>query len=92
MQLQFAPTQPPHRDYFLTQGSGLVLDARSRMLYDQQHVFINGDAYLAAGRDALHMRTLADQRRLDGKSVRQLSNGAWGLLQLWIEVGWLHAH
>ncbi len=36
------------------------LNQRTRMLYDAQHIFINGESYLAAGRDAELMRKLAD--------------------------------
>ena len=44
---------------------GVVLDARTRMLHDRRHVFINGEAWRAGGRDAVLMRRLADRRRLD---------------------------
>src|SRR6186713_838498 len=36
------------------------LDRRTRMMYDDRHVFINGDSFRAAGRDARLMRLLAD--------------------------------
>lgn len=81
----FEPGQPPRR------GRALVLDARTRMLHDRRHVFINGEAWRAAGRDAALMRTLADRRRLDAREVAGASAAARELLDAWCEAGWLHA-
>jgi 50S ribosomal protein L16 3-hydroxylase len=39
----------------------VVLDRRTRMMYDAKHIFIN-ESYLAGGRDATLMRKLADTR------------------------------
>jgi 50S ribosomal protein L16 3-hydroxylase len=71
--------------------AGLVLDARTRMLHDERHVFINGEAWRAAGRDAALMRRLADQRRLDEREVARASEAAQSLLRTWCEAGWMHA-
>ncbi|MDB5752933.1 MAG: hypothetical protein JWP65_3354, partial [Ramlibacter sp.] len=38
----------------------VVLDARTRMLHDSRHVFVNGESWRAGGRDATLMRRLAD--------------------------------
>lgn len=65
------------------------LDRRTRMLYDEHHVFINGEAFRAGGRDARLMQRLADDRRLDGKAVQQASQDAQALLVDWFEAGWL---
>ncbi len=70
---------------------GVVLDRRTRMLYDADHVFINGESYLAAGRDAVLMRRLADQRGLGADEVARASKAARELLQAWCEDGWAHA-
>jgi 50S ribosomal protein L16 3-hydroxylase len=75
----------------LPQRVALVLDRRTRMVYDDQHVFINGESFVASGRDALLMRTLADQRSLDAKAVARLGQQAWELVQSWAQQGWLHA-
>ena len=64
------------------------LSARTRMLYDEQHIYINGDAFEAAGRDAQIMRCLADERALDRSAVARLSPGARELLDEWIASGW----
>jgi len=66
----------------------LVLDRRSRMLYDEDHVFLNGESFRAGGRDATLMRRLADARRLDGAACRRLSPEARTLVERWIEAGW----
>ena len=65
------------------------LDRRSRMLYDEHHVFINGESYLASGRDARAMRELADRRCLTAAAVARLSPGARALLAEWERAGWL---
>ncbi len=70
----------------------LALDRRTRMLYDADHVFINGESYRAAGRDARLMRQLADQRRLQAHELAQASDGALELLSSWCDAGWAHAH
>ncbi len=69
----------------------VVLDRRTRMLYDDRHVFINGDSYRAEGRDARVMRLLADERCLDARSVRGASAAARSLLREWFLAGWLHS-
>jgi 50S ribosomal protein L16 3-hydroxylase len=69
----------------------LVLDRRTRMLYDDRHVFINGEAFVAAGRDARLMRELADRRRLSAAAWRGLSTDARELVDDWAQAGWLHA-
>jgi 50S ribosomal protein L16 3-hydroxylase len=68
--------------------AGIALDRRTRMLYDEHFVFVNGEAIRAAGRDATLMRRLADERRLDAKSVAQASPAARALLAEWLRAGW----
>ena len=71
-------------------GSGGVrLDQRSRALYDDDHVFINGESFRASGRDARLMRRLADRRALQAADVAALSEGARALLDDWLDAGWL---
>jgi 50S ribosomal protein L16 3-hydroxylase len=68
---------------------GVRLDRKTRMLYDDKHVFINGEGFLAAGRDARLMRQLADSRQLNTKDVRSLGAQARTLLDDWCAVGWV---
>lgn len=72
----------------LTQA--LALDRRTRMLHDEHHIFINGESYLASGRDAALMNRLADDRRLSAMDLRRASAAARELLLAWSEAGWLH--
>jgi 50S ribosomal protein L16 3-hydroxylase len=71
-------------------GGALVLDARTRMLYDAHHVFVNGEAYAATGRDARIMRRLADARRLGAADAAALGEGARALVAEWVAGGWMH--
>ncbi len=70
--------------------TGVVLDRRTRMLFDDQHIFINGESFRASGRDAGLMQRLANQRRLDSADVRKVSAGAKALMTQWLDAGWLH--
>lgn len=74
----------------LSSDTGVMLDRRTRMLYDNDHVFINGEAYKATGRDAALMRELADRRGLSAPQWRRASGQAKQLLAQWAEAGWLH--
>jgi 50S ribosomal protein L16 3-hydroxylase len=68
----------------------IALDRRTRMLYDAQHVFINGESLRARGKDAVLLRRLADERTLDTQTVRGASKGVRSLLAEWFAAGWLH--
>jgi len=88
-------TEPKPRIWF-DEASGswapgaLRLDRRTRMMYDEHHVFINGESFRAGGADARLMRALADRRGLADREVKQASEDAKSLLQDWFEAGWLH--
>jgi 50S ribosomal protein L16 3-hydroxylase len=82
----FEPAPAPRR------LRSIELDARTRMLHDRRHVFINGEAWRAGGRDATLMRRLADRRRLDTRELERASDEARSLLQSWCEAGWAHAN
>jgi 50S ribosomal protein L16 3-hydroxylase len=68
----------------------LVLDARTRMMYDEHHIFINGESYRAKGADATLMRRLADQRQLIAAELSKASASAQNLLTDWRDAGWLY--
>lgn len=65
------------------------LDPRTRMMYDSNHVFINGESYRAKGADATFMRRLADQRSVSARELRKASSSAIALLGDWYGAGWL---
>jgi len=73
-----------------TGRAAVALDRRTRMLYDAHHIYINGESYLAAGRDATLMRRLADRRALSATEVARASAAARDLLLAWCEDGWAH--
>ena len=72
----------------LTIASGVSLVAGTRMLYDDRHLYINGESFRASGRDATLMRRLADRRELEAASIASASTGAQGLLAEWLRAGW----
>jgi len=69
--------------------AAVMLDRRTRMAYDDAHVFINGEAFRAGGRDARLMRRLADDRHLAPADVARLSADARALLDDWADAGWV---
>jgi 50S ribosomal protein L16 3-hydroxylase len=88
-------TEPKPQVWFETglergQGAGLRLDRRTRMMYDERHVFINGESFNAAGRDARLMRDLADARRLAAPQCERLSADAQAVVADWVAQGWAH--
>lgn len=83
-QVWFDPGEP------VPAGCGVRLDRRTRMLYDEHHVFINGESFRASGQDAAQMRHLADQRLLPPARLAKLGGDARELLAQWARAGWLH--
>ena len=71
-------------------GSALQLDRRTKMMFDSRHMFINGESFLASGRDATLMKRLADHRHLQASDVTRISADAMALLGTWIKAGWIH--
>jgi 50S ribosomal protein L16 3-hydroxylase len=69
--------------------TGIALDARTRMMYDIDHIFINGESYRAKGADAALMQRLANQRHLAATDLRKASRSAIALLGDWHDAGWL---
>ncbi|MEN9843171.1 MAG: ribosomal protein arginine hydroxylase [Pseudomonadota bacterium] len=80
--------EEPQEDWAL---GAVKLDRRTKMMYDAQHIFINGDSFRAAGADARLMRRLADTRHLSAKEVQKASPEAQELLADWHSAGWLHS-
>jgi 50S ribosomal protein L16 3-hydroxylase len=70
-------------------SAGVMLDRRTRMMYDDRHIFINGESFRVAGRDARLLRALADTRSLNSQQVKALSDDALGALDEWQADGWL---
>ncbi len=88
-------TEPKARVWFDTcsmeQLMGpLRLDRRTRMMYDHNHIFVNGESYRASGRDAALMWRLADTRALDADDTAKASTQARVMLLDWCQAGWAH--
>jgi 50S ribosomal protein L16 3-hydroxylase len=66
------------------------LDPRTRMVYDVQHLFVNGESLRATGPDARVMRQLANARQLSLRAVQKASPAVQTLLQSWLQAGWVH--
>ena len=72
-------------------AGALVLDRRTRMLYDERNVYINGESTRARGKNAALLRRLADERALGAAAVRAASPAARARLREWFSAGWLRA-
>jgi 50S ribosomal protein L16 3-hydroxylase len=72
------------------QLTSVRLDRRSKMMYDEHHIFLNGESWRAAGGDALLMRQLADARALTASQLARATPQAQSLLRDWCDDGWLH--
>jgi len=88
-------TEPKPRVWFeqgepVPEGCGVVLDARTRMMYDDKRVYANGDSWRAAGADARLLQRLADQRCLSASEVAAASEDVRNLFDQFAEDGWLH--
>jgi 50S ribosomal protein L16 3-hydroxylase len=88
-------TEPKPRVWFeepeqAWQAGAIGLDRRTRMMYDERHVFINGESFRAGGADARLMRQFADRRTLSANEVRRASADAQAMLGDWFDAGWLH--
>jgi len=83
-QVWFEPRPAPRRI------RAWALDACSRMLYDDGHIYLNGESWRASGADARLMRALADHRLLEASQWQSASPAAQALLREWGEQGWCH--
>lgn len=71
-------------------GGGAVRPhSRSRLMYDEGHVYLNGESFHASGRDARLMRRLADEGHLSASDLALLSPPARQLMSQWVEDGWM---
>jgi 50S ribosomal protein L16 3-hydroxylase len=70
--------------------AGLRLDRRSRMLYADGMLALNGELLPVRPSHRVLMHSLADQRSLLPAQLARLDTAAWTLLAEWHGVGWLH--
>jgi 50S ribosomal protein L16 3-hydroxylase len=70
-------------------GVAVRLDRRSRMLYDERHVYINGETCRMDRRDAKMLQRLADRGRIDGSERAALGGEGRAAIDRWLAAGWL---
>lgn len=75
----------------LQSGEGVMLSAKTRMLFDERQLYINGESVRASGADARLMHLLATQRALPHSAIAKASDAARSLLNDWCEAGWLES-
>jgi 50S ribosomal protein L16 3-hydroxylase len=81
--------EEPEFDVVLTRQNRIELSPASQMMFDAKHIFLNGMSWRAAGKDAILMQRLANQRFLEPQDLLKASHGAMALLQEWADAGWL---
>ena len=89
-------TEPKPRVWFApgrhgNLSHGVRLASATRFMYDARHVFINGESFIAGGRDTKLLRLLADKRQLDAAACRLLTTSAVRLMLEWLGHGWLES-
>jgi len=89
-------SEPKSSVWFETQAlphqlGALRLDDKTKMLYDRDFVFINGESWRCRASDARVLRQLADKRCLNEDQMTNASLQVRELLQSWLQAGWLNA-
>jgi 50S ribosomal protein L16 3-hydroxylase len=72
------------------QYSEVVLSRATRMSYDAKHMFINGQSFQCAGKDAKLLRKLADSRCLNATELRAASPALARAIGEFAKEGWLY--
>jgi 50S ribosomal protein L16 3-hydroxylase len=62
----------------------------SRMLYNDTHIFINGESFAASGTDAEILQNFADTLALPHNEFQALSSEAQVIVQEWLNEGWIY--
>jgi 50S ribosomal protein L16 3-hydroxylase len=79
----------PEFDVVLSRQNRIDLSRNSQMMFDPRHIFLNGMSWRAAGKDAVLMQLLANQRFLEPQDLKKASEDAMRLLQEWLDAGWV---
>jgi 50S ribosomal protein L16 3-hydroxylase len=84
-----APRRALDRETFRRRAArrGLRLDSRTQLLYDEQNLFINGEALAWPVRGRAALKRIADLRRLAG---REIDDRMSPLFYRWYRDGFLH--
>lgn len=68
---------------------GVKLSRKSRMLYADRDLFVNGESFTMRRNDAPILTALADNRYLDGQALIAANDDVIDALHQWYEAGWL---
>ncbi|HVE51558.1 MAG TPA: cupin domain-containing protein [Casimicrobiaceae bacterium] len=68
---------------------GIALDLRTRMLYDERRVYVNGEAYTFESLNARALRALANDRALSARLCASLDARTIDILHDWYRNGFL---
>lgn len=85
------PQRPWSRAVFArrVRSKGLVLDRRTRLLYDDQRLYMNGVEASLPSPGAQSLRELANARRLSARACAALAGDTLALLHEWYRDGFL---
>lgn len=65
------------------------LNKKTRMMYDDHFLYINGESYRCEGNDAAILHAIADARQIDKAQFEALSEDAQEIFYEWQSQGWL---
>jgi 50S ribosomal protein L16 3-hydroxylase len=85
------PARAPDATAFRRRSArtGVALDRRTQLLYDDRSLYVNGDAVAWPDGGCRELAALADRRRLDGRACRDLADAALALILEWYRHGYL---
>lgn len=85
------PKRPMTPAKFLARAKqhGIQLALKTRMLYRNKNIFVNGESFGVSGIDKNLLIHLANTRSLDGGSVSAASSDLQETLCIWYEDGWI---
>jgi 50S ribosomal protein L16 3-hydroxylase len=86
------PARPLSRPAFLARArrTGVHLDSRTQLLYDDRHLFANGSALAWPDRGRRAIKQLANARALPARAMAVVPAGLVALLYGWYRDGYLH--
>jgi 50S ribosomal protein L16 3-hydroxylase len=84
----FKPGSSRRATQAVMRRSSVRLDPKTRLLYRGARFFINGESFELNGRNAAHLRELADRRMAQGERLARAPLA--GLISDWQRLGYLN--
>jgi 50S ribosomal protein L16 3-hydroxylase len=86
-----APAKPlsPAKFMQAARKRGIRLSRKTRMLYRDRNIFVNGESFSVSAADKKLLVLMADSRSLSGPEVAMASSDVMEALTLWYEDGWV---